>query len=71
MGSRSDWETMEHAVETLRSLGVEHEVRTYPDAGHAFLNDHDPAEVPLGLRLLAKTPMMGYHEPSATAVVSQ
>jgi 5-(carboxyamino)imidazole ribonucleotide mutase len=27
MGSRSDWETMEHAVETLRKLDVEHEVR--------------------------------------------
>jgi 5-(carboxyamino)imidazole ribonucleotide mutase len=27
MGSRSDWETMEHAVETLRGLEVEHEVR--------------------------------------------
>jgi len=27
MGSRSDWETMEHAVETLEALGVPHEVR--------------------------------------------
>jgi 5-(carboxyamino)imidazole ribonucleotide mutase len=27
MGSRSDWETMEHAVETLRSLEIPHEVR--------------------------------------------
>jgi 5-(carboxyamino)imidazole ribonucleotide mutase len=27
MGSRSDWEIMEHAVDTLRSLEVEHEVR--------------------------------------------
>ena len=27
MGSRSDWETMRHAVETLERLGVEHEVR--------------------------------------------
>jgi 5-(carboxyamino)imidazole ribonucleotide mutase len=27
MGSRSDWETMEHAVETLRRLEVGHEVR--------------------------------------------
>ena len=27
MGSRSDWETMEHAVETLRTLEVAHEVR--------------------------------------------
>jgi len=27
MGSRSDWDTMEHAVETLEALGVPHEVR--------------------------------------------
>jgi 5-(carboxyamino)imidazole ribonucleotide mutase len=27
MGSRSDWETMQHAVETLEKLGVPHEVR--------------------------------------------
>jgi len=27
MGSRSDWETMEHAVETLRKLEIAHEVR--------------------------------------------
>jgi 5-(carboxyamino)imidazole ribonucleotide mutase len=27
MGSRSDWETMEHAVETLRTLEIGHEVR--------------------------------------------
>jgi carboxymethylenebutenolidase len=53
--------------ESLTAHGVEHEVRTYPDAGHAFLNDHNPSEVPLGLKLLAKTPMMGYHESSATA----
>jgi 5-(carboxyamino)imidazole ribonucleotide mutase len=27
MGSRSDWETMQHAVEILEALGVPHEVR--------------------------------------------
>lgn len=27
MGSQSDWETMQHAVETLDRLGVPHEVR--------------------------------------------
>jgi 5-(carboxyamino)imidazole ribonucleotide mutase len=27
MGSRSDWETMRHAAETLEQLGVAHEVR--------------------------------------------
>jgi 5-(carboxyamino)imidazole ribonucleotide mutase len=27
MGSRSDWETMKHAAETLEALGIPHEVR--------------------------------------------
>lgn len=27
MGSRSDWDTMQHAAETLERLGVSHEVR--------------------------------------------
>ena len=27
MGSRSDWDTMEHAVEVLEKLGIPHEVR--------------------------------------------
>src|SRR5712692_4302258 len=27
MGSKSDWETMEHAAKTLKELGVPHEVR--------------------------------------------
>jgi 5-(carboxyamino)imidazole ribonucleotide mutase len=27
MGSRSDWETMEHAASTLEALGIAHEVR--------------------------------------------
>lgn len=27
----------------LRTSGVEHDVKEYPDAGHAFLNDHDGA----------------------------
>jgi 5-(carboxyamino)imidazole ribonucleotide mutase len=42
MGSRSDWEVMEHSVETLRSLEIPHEVRVLsahrtPDALEAFL----------------------------------
>lgn len=28
-----------------------HETTVYPDAGHAFLNDHDPADIPLLLRI--------------------
>jgi 5-(carboxyamino)imidazole ribonucleotide mutase len=44
MGSRSDWETMEHAVETLKRLDVPHEVRVLsahrtPDALEAWVTD--------------------------------
>ena len=44
MGSRSDWEVMEHCVATLRQLEIPHEVRVLsahrtPDALEAFLAD--------------------------------
>jgi 5-(carboxyamino)imidazole ribonucleotide mutase len=44
MGSKSDWEVMEHAVETLRGLEIPHEVRVLsahrtPEALDAFLAD--------------------------------
>jgi len=44
MGSRSDWETMEHAVETLRKLEIEHESRVLsahrtPGALEAYVVD--------------------------------
>ena len=44
MGSRSDWETMEHAVETLRTLEIPHEVRVLsahrtPDALESYVAD--------------------------------
>jgi len=44
MGSRSDWETMEHAVTTLTKLEIAHEVRVLsahrtPDALEEFVAD--------------------------------
>ena len=44
MGSKSDWETMEHAVETLVKLEIPHEVRVLsahrtPDALEEFIAD--------------------------------
>jgi 5-(carboxyamino)imidazole ribonucleotide mutase len=44
MGSSSDWETVEHGVETLRKLEIEHEVRVLsahrtPDALAAYVAD--------------------------------
>lgn len=44
---------------------VEHEIKVYPDAGHAFLNDHDPEDLPRAIELLARITHSEYHEPSA------
>ena len=44
---------------------MDHDVKVYPDAGHAFLNNHDRAEVPALLIVLAKLTGSAYHEPSA------
>lgn len=49
----------------LTRNGVAHDVKVYPEAGHAFLNDHDDDPVPLVFRLLNRTVAGGYHEPSA------
>ena len=38
----------------LATAGVEHDIMVFPDAGHGFLNDHDPAELPLWVKAIAK-----------------
>jgi len=38
----------------LTAVGVDHDIRTYPGAGHAFLNDHDPADVPALFAVLGR-----------------
>lgn len=46
----------------LDALGVEHDVKTYPEAGHSFMNEH---EGPLDW-IARRTPTRaGYHGPSA------
>ena len=48
----------------LSAVDVDHDITTYPDAGHAFMNDHDPADLP---KLFAvQFRLMGdpYHQPS-------
>jgi carboxymethylenebutenolidase len=45
---------------TLTAVGVSHDIKVYPGAGHAFLNDHrDP------LSGAMRVTGIGYHEPSA------
>ncbi|MBM7808828.1 carboxymethylenebutenolidase [Geodermatophilus bullaregiensis] len=46
---------------TLTSLGVEHDVHEYPDAGHSFLNRHSTGPFSPLERLAG----LAFHEPSA------
>jgi carboxymethylenebutenolidase len=50
----------------LESLGIDHDVKEYPDAGHAFINDHTDERVPPMFALMARfVGGAAYHEPSA------
>lgn len=53
---------LDHA---LTVLDVPHDVKEYADAGHSFLNDHDPADVTLLFRVMFKLSGAKYHDPSA------
>jgi carboxymethylenebutenolidase len=53
--------TAERLEQALTALGVEHDVKEYPEAGHSFLNRHN-----LGpFTVLERVAGLGFHEPSA------
>ncbi len=49
----------------LAAVGVDHDVKTYPGAGHSFMNDHDPAELPALFAVQFRLTGNPYREPSA------
>ena len=68
MGSRSDWETMRHASETLETLGVSFEVRVVsahraPD----LLFEYAASAVPRGLKVIIAGAGGAAHLPGMTA----
>jgi 5-(carboxyamino)imidazole ribonucleotide mutase len=68
MGSRSDWETMRHASETLDGLGVSYEVRVVsahrtPDLLFEYAN----AAVERGLKVIIAGAGGAAHLPGMTA----
>jgi carboxymethylenebutenolidase len=65
---RANRGTAEKLDRVLRALGVDHDVKEYPEAGHAFLNDHEGAgdRNPLIFVVMGTfAGPAGYHEPSA------
>ena len=68
MGSRSDWDTMQHASQTLDELGVEHEVRIVsahrtPD----LLYDYAESAAGRGIRVIIAGAGGAAHLPGMTA----
>jgi carboxymethylenebutenolidase len=61
-GAKDRWNrgVAAHLERTLTTIGVPHDVKEYPEAGHSFLNNHDTF-----LFKALKIIGIGYHEPSA------
>jgi carboxymethylenebutenolidase len=55
----------EKLEQALERNDVPHDVKLYPQAGHAFMNDHAPDEIPAMVVALIKLSRARYHEPSA------
>lgn len=71
MGSRSDWETMQHAVERLQQLGVPHEVRVV--SAHrtpALLVEYGETARARGLRAIIAGAGGAAHLPGMLAAVT-
>lgn len=65
---RANRGTAQKLDRVLATLGVDHDVKEYADAGHAFLNDHEGAadRSPLIFVVMGRfAGPAGYHEPSA------
>jgi len=72
MGSRSDWETMRHAAETLDGLGVAHEVKIV--SAHRTpkrLNDYAATARGRGLKLIIAGAGGAAHLPGMTASMTR
>ncbi|SMF67010.1 5-(carboxyamino)imidazole ribonucleotide mutase [Allosphingosinicella indica] len=72
MGSRSDWETMRHAAETLEALGVSHEVKVVsahrtPDR----LYDYAKSAAGRGLRAIIAGAGGAAHLPGMAAAMTR
>jgi carboxymethylenebutenolidase len=59
------WRAAERLDAALASLGIDHDVRVYPDAAHGFINDHDPSDMTPLLRFLNIVSRTRYHQLSA------
>jgi carboxymethylenebutenolidase len=60
---------VDHDIKTYPEAGHsflnDHDIKTYPEAGHSFLNDHDAVDIPALFAVLGRLTGSKFHEPSA------
>lgn len=56
------WRAGERLDRLLTEFDVPHDIKVYPGAGHGFMNDHDPGDLTLLLRFLARVSRTEYDE---------
>jgi carboxymethylenebutenolidase len=49
----------------LTRAGIDHDIKVYPDAGHGFLNKHNPDDLSRLDKMIGRLAAAGYHEWSA------
>jgi carboxymethylenebutenolidase len=68
-GAKDRWPGIRKVPARLESMlseaGVEHDIKVYPGAGHGFLNDLQPEEMPIWVKAIAKLAAASFDEPSA------
>ena len=68
-GARDRWPGVLKAPGILESAltaaGIDHDIKVYPDAGHGFINHHDPDDLSYLDKVIAILAAAGYHETSA------
>ena len=62
---RSMNDTPQQLESLLSAHGIPHDIKTYPDAGHGFLNDHPRDEVPVWARVAGRWANTDFNEPAA------
>jgi carboxymethylenebutenolidase len=67
-GARDRWPGVRKVPGVLKPVltaaGIDHDIKVYPEAGHGFLNDHDPDDLSRLDKVIAVLAAAGYHEPS-------
>lgn len=68
-GARDRWPGVRRVPQRLRAAlsaaGIKLDVKVYPDAGHGFMNDHDPEDLSPADRIIARLAAAEHHAPSA------